>query len=121
MNTPTNTPDKQPEALSEHGLKRRNFIIAGAAAGGGLLIGFALPKMFDGKDAASPAADSEASAKDAFSPNAFIRIDKDGVVTLVMSKVEMGQGTFTSITMLIAEELGVDPTQVKLAQAPANE
>lgn len=121
MNTPTNTPDKQPEALSEHGLKRRNFIIAGAAAGGGLLIGFALPKMFDGKDAASPAADSEASAKDAFSPNAFIRIDKDGVVTLVMSKVEMGQGTFTSITMLIAEELGVDPTQVKLAQAPADE
>lgn len=121
MSNPSKTPEKQAEALSEHGMKRRNFIIAGAAAGGGLLIGFALPKMFDGKDETSPATESEGSAKQAFSPNAFIRIDKDGVVTLVMSKVEMGQGTFTSITMLIAEELGVDPAKVKLAQAPADE
>lgn len=120
MNTPTNTP-KQTETLSEQGMRRRNFIIAGVAAGGGLLIGVALPQLFDGKDDASPAKKAEDSAKNAFSPNAFIRIDKDGVVTLIMSKVEMGQGTFTSITMLIAEELGVDPAQVKLEQAPADE
>ncbi|PPD13431.1 xanthine dehydrogenase family protein molybdopterin-binding subunit [Methylophilus sp.] len=119
MNTPDKTPAKS-ETLSEHGMKRRNFIIAGAAAGGGLLIGFALPKMFEDKGGHSTPANSE-EARDAFSPNAFIRIDKEGVVTLVMSKVEMGQGTFTSITMLIAEELGVDPAQVKLAQAPADE
>jgi len=120
MSTPTNTP-KQAETLSEQGMRRRNFIIAGVAAGGGLLIGVALPQLFDGKDDASPAKTAEDSAKNAFSPNAFIRIDKDGVVTLIMSKVEMGQGTFTSITMLIAEELGVDPAQVKLEQAPADE
>lgn len=120
MNTPDKTPAKS-ETLSEHGMKRRNFIIAGAAAGGGLLIGFALPKMFEDKGGHSTPANSEEAARDAFSPNAFIRIDKEGVVTLVMSKVEMGQGTFTSITMLIAEELGVDPAQVKLAQAPADE
>lgn len=120
MSTPTNTP-KQAETLSEQGMRRRNFIIAGVAAGGGLLIGVALPQLFDGKDDTSPAKTAENSAKNAFSPNAFIRIDKDGVVTLIMSKVEMGQGTFTSITMLIAEELGVDPAQVKLEQAPADE
>ncbi len=120
MSTPTNTP-KQVETLSEQGMRRRNFIIAGVAAGGGLLIGVALPQLFDGKGDASPAKTAEDSAKNAFSPNAFIRIDKDGLVTLIMSKVEMGQGTFTSITMLIAEELGVDPAQVKLEQAPADE
>lgn len=120
MSTPTKTPT-QPETLSEQGLRRRHFIIAGAAAGGGLLIGFALPKIFDGKGESSATKADKDSANGAFSPNAFIRIDKDGVVTLIMSKVEMGQGTFTSITMLIAEELGVDPAQVKLEQAPADE
>jgi isoquinoline 1-oxidoreductase subunit beta len=120
MSTPDKTPAKS-ETLSEHGMKRRNFIIAGAAAGGGLLIGFALPKMFEDKSAPSSANTTKDSTNSAFSPNAFIRIDKDGAVTLIMSKVEMGQGTFTSITMLIAEELGVDPAQVKLAQAPADE
>jgi isoquinoline 1-oxidoreductase beta subunit len=53
-------------------------------------------------------------------PNAFIRIDPSGQVTLVIHKVEMGQGTFTSIPMLIAEELAVDLSKVKLEQAPAD-
>lgn len=113
--------DNKPDTLSEQGMKRRNFIIAGAAAGGGLLIGFAFPHMFGRKDDQPAKGDAAEAPADGFSPNAFIRIDKEGVVTLVMSKVEMGQGTFTSITMLIAEELGVDPSQVKLAQAPADE
>lgn len=118
-------PTVDQEALSEHGLSRRTFMIASAAAGGGLLIGIALPKIFDGKDGAGAhlgaGADTDDADNPAFSPNAFIRIDTDGVVTLVMSKVEMGQGTFTSISMLIAEELGVDPFTVKLEQAPADE
>jgi isoquinoline 1-oxidoreductase beta subunit len=110
-----------PEALTEHGSSRRTFLIASAAAGGGLLIGVALPKIFDSKDGKNAGSASGTVKDNAFSPNAFIRIDTDGVVTLVMSKVEMGQGTFTSISMLIAEELGVDPTTVKLEQAPADE
>ena len=113
-------PEQNPETLSQQGMKRRNFIIAGAAAGGGLLIGFAFPKIFDiNNDKKSVEAINP--APNGFSPNAFIRIDKEGLVTLVMSKVEMGQGTFTSISMLLAEELGVDPTTVKLEQAPADE
>jgi isoquinoline 1-oxidoreductase beta subunit len=56
-----------------------------------------------------------------FAPNAFIRIDHQGVVTLVMPMVEMGQGTYTSLPMLLAEELEVDLDRVRLEHAPAND
>lgn len=108
---------QHPEILGAKGLARRDFLIAGAALGGGLIIGFALPR-WRGKD--EPLA-PRASAPDRFSPNAFVRIDREGVVTLILHKVEMGQGTFTSIPMLLAEELGADITRVKLEQAPADD
>ncbi|MGC1692794.1 MAG: molybdopterin cofactor-binding domain-containing protein, partial [Pseudolabrys sp.] len=57
----------------------------------------------------------------AFVPNAFIRIDRDGQIFLTMPYVEMGQGTYTSISMLIAEELEVDLKQVQPEHAPPNE
>uniref|UniRef100_UPI0025FAD3F0 xanthine dehydrogenase family protein molybdopterin-binding subunit n=1 Tax=Rugamonas sp. TaxID=1926287 RepID=UPI0025FAD3F0 len=56
-----------------------------------------------------------------FSPNAFIQIDTEGIVTLLIPKVEMGQGIYTSIPMLIAEELEVPLTSVLIAHAPPNE
>src|SRR5206468_7337631 len=56
-----------------------------------------------------------------FTPNAFIRIASDGQIILTMPYVEMGQGTYTSIPMLIAEELEVDLKQVRLEHAPPNE
>ena len=46
-----------------------------------------------------------AAGAEGFAPNAFIRIRPDGQVTLIMPQVEMGQGTYTSMAMLIAEEL----------------
>jgi isoquinoline 1-oxidoreductase subunit beta len=64
--------------------------------------------------------DAEAAA-DGFAPNAFIRIEQDGRIVLTMPYVEMGQGTYTSIPMLIAEELEVDLSQVRLEHAPPNE
>src|SRR5258706_14222603 len=88
---------------------RRAFLQAGAAAGGGLMLSLSLP-FADG-----------ASAADVFAPNAFIRIATDGQVTLTMPYVEMGQGTYTSIPMLIAEELEVDLKQVRLEHAPPDE
>src|SRR3989454_408060 len=57
----------------------------------------------------------------AFKPNGFIRIDRDGGVTLVMHKVEMGQGTYTAMPMLLAEELEVDLSQVRLEHAPPDD
>jgi isoquinoline 1-oxidoreductase beta subunit len=70
-----------------------------------------------------PFADGDAAAADAdgFAPNAFIRIGTDGQVVLTMPYVEMGQGTYTSIPMLIAEELEVELNQVRLEHAPPNE
>ena len=70
-----------------------------------------------------PFATGEAEAADAdrFAPNAFIRIEGDGQIVLTMPYVEMGQGTYTSIPMLIAEELEVDLKQVQLEHAPPNE
>src|SRR4029077_206573 len=89
---------------------RRGFLKAGVAAGGGLLLSLNLPF-----------GSGEAKAADAFVPNAFIRIDRDGQILLTMPYVEMGQGTYTSIPMLIAEELEVDLKQVRLEHAPPNE
>jgi len=70
-----------------------------------------------------PMANGEAqvTAGDGFAPNAFIRIGNDGQIVLTMPYVEMGQGTYTSIPMLIAEELEVDLSRVRLEHAPPNE
>jgi isoquinoline 1-oxidoreductase beta subunit len=93
-------------------LTRRSFLRAGAAAGGGLMLSLRLP-FASGK--------AEAADADGFAPNAFIRIADDGQIVLTMPYVEMGQGTYTSIPMLIAEELEVDLKQVRLEHAPPNE
>jgi len=68
-----------------------------------------------------PFGNGEVEAADAFVPNAFIRIERDGPIVLTMPYVEMGQGTYTSIPMLIAEELEVDLKQVRLEHAPPDE
>jgi isoquinoline 1-oxidoreductase subunit beta len=93
-------------------LSRRSFLQAGAAASGGLILSLSLP-FANGN--------AEAADADGFAPNAFIRIGGDGQIVLIMPYVEMGQGTYTSIPMLIAEELEVDLKQVRLEHAPPNE
>ena len=100
------------QAASANGLSRRGFLQAGAAAGGGLLFSLGLPFA---------AGQAEAADDDHFAPNAFVRIGRDGRVVLTMPYVEMGQGTYTAIPMLIAEELEVDLQQVTLEHAPPDE
>jgi isoquinoline 1-oxidoreductase beta subunit len=68
-------------------------------------------------DAAAAAADGNPP----FAPNAFIRIDADGRVRLVMPNVEMGQGIYTGACMMLAEELDVGIDQIKVEHAPPNE
>jgi isoquinoline 1-oxidoreductase beta subunit len=77
----------KPSALSQAdaALTRRGFLQAGLAAGGALVVGFHLPL-----------ANAAQSAKTPFAPNAYIRIDAQGKVTLIMPQVEMGQGIYTS-------------------------
>ena len=94
------------------GVSRRTFLVTGAAAGGGLLLGVCLPRSIR---AAVQGAD------ESFGPNAFVRIRPDDSITLVMPQVEMGQGTYTSMSMLIAEELEVALEQVGVEAAPPND
>lgn len=56
-----------------------------------------------------------------FVPNAFVRIGNDGIVHLIMPFVEMGQGAYTGQATLLAEELGVELSQVRVEHAPADE
>src|ERR1700730_11479561 len=93
-------------------LSRRSFLRTSAVASGGLLLSLSLPFAHR---------ESQAAGSDTFEPNAFIRIGGDGQIVLTMPYVEMGQGTYTSIPMLIAEELEVDLKQVRLEHAPPNE
>ena len=96
-------------------LSRRSFLFAGAAAGGGLLISINA-SMFRADRAA--AADAQVTT---FAPGAFIRIDKAGNVTAIIPQVEIGQGVYTSMPMLLAEELEVEPNQIRVEQAPPDD
>src|SRR5712675_65871 len=94
-------------------LDRRGFLKAGASFAGGLVLTVAVPQV--------PRPALAAAAPSGFAPNAFIRIDRRGEVTLVMPMAEMGQGVYTSMAMLLAEELEVGLDQVRLEHAPAND
>src|SRR5438105_1302649 len=87
-------------------LSRRDFVATSA----GLVIAFHLPSR-------SPRADIDDAP---FSPNAWIHIGSDGIVTLTVDKSEMGQGSQTGLAMMLAEELGADWSQVRLGPVPEN-
>lgn len=95
----------------KHDLSRRMLLKVGVAGGGGLLLSMRMPML--AARAAAPPTD--------FAPNAFIRIAPSGQITLTMPYVEMGQGTYTSIPMLIAEELEVELSEITLEHAPPDE
>jgi len=92
---------------------RRIFLTATAAIGGGLLLGIDLPARGEVRDSFTTDAP--------FAPSAFLRIDRAGKVTFVMPVIEMGQGTYTSIPMLIAEELEVDVDTVAIEHSPPDD
>lgn len=96
-------------------LSRRVVIQSGLAAGG-LMLGLRLPGFAPG--VARAATTVPAAVAEGFAPNAFIRIDRQGLVTLIMPNAEFGQGIWTSACMLIAEELEVGLDQVTPMAAP---
>ena len=91
---------------------RRNFLKASAVIGGGLVIGFVVP-------GAKRLAFAQAPAAAPFAPNAFLRIASDDSITVLLAHSEMGQGIWTALPMLIAEELDADWSKVKVEHAPA--
>lgn len=91
------------------GISRRQFMKTSALAGGGLLLACHIP--FGNRDAA-------ASGEASFAPNAFLRIGTDESVTVIVNKSEMGQGVYTSLPMLLAEELCCDWQKVRFQPSP---
>ncbi len=101
-------------------VSRRAFLKAGALAGGGLLLGLRLPPTDGTADAAG--ADGNAPEADtAFAPNAWVRIDTDDQVTVLVDRSEMGQGVMTALPMLVCEELEADWARIGTRFAPADE
>jgi isoquinoline 1-oxidoreductase subunit beta len=94
-------------------INRRNFLKTSAAASGGLVIGFHF--MVGNK-----VANAQQPPKPNVAPNAFLRIARDGSVTVQVKHLEFGQGVTTSLPMLVAEELGCDWTKVRAELAPAS-
>jgi isoquinoline 1-oxidoreductase beta subunit len=88
-------------------VSRRTFLKTSSAFTGGLMIGLALPL-------AGPA---QAAAL-VHTPNAWVHIADDDTITLISARAEMGQGVYTSMPMLIAEELNIDVRKIKVAFAP---
>jgi isoquinoline 1-oxidoreductase beta subunit len=89
---------------------RRLILTAGAIASGSLMLGLRL---------STPARAADATPVGvAFVPNAFVRIDPQGLITLILPHAEVGQGVYTSSAMLMAEELEVGLDQVKIQDAP---
>src|SRR5882757_1797841 len=95
-------------------ISRRTLLTGGLA--GGFLLAFHLPVRAVNEPVQPP---DVTDGK--FAPNAFIRIDTAGKTTLVMPQVEMGQGIYTAVAMILAEELDADFSSVALEHAPANE
>src|ERR1700726_3121427 len=96
------------------GFSRRSVLTGSLASG--FLLAFHLPVRAVNEPTQLP---DDTDGK--FAPNAFIRIDSAGKTTLVMPQVEMGQGVYTSIPMILAEELDADFSQVTLQHAPPND
>jgi isoquinoline 1-oxidoreductase beta subunit len=97
-----------------HSPSRRGLLKGGLA--GGFVLAFHLPVR-----AANEPEQLPDNPEGQFAPNAFIRIDHSGKTTLVMPQAEMGQGVYTAIPMILAEELDADFARVILKHAPPND
>jgi len=111
-----NGPILREQVAEETGVSRRAFL-----QGTGLLLGFSLTGASTSSVFAAPLSQVvENEVAGTFAPNGFVRINPTGAVTLVMPMVEMGQGVYTSLSMLLAEELEVKLDQIQVQHAPPN-
>jgi isoquinoline 1-oxidoreductase subunit beta len=90
---------------------RRQFLVSGAVAGMGLVIGLRLDRA---------AAQGGTAAPGVLAPNAFVRIAPDNTVTIIAKHIELGQGAHTGLATLLAEELDADWSQIRIEAAPTD-
>src|SRR5688572_29086468 len=96
---------------SQSRIGRRNFLIGGAVIGAGLYVGIRFSESRFGKVAATGGT---------LQPNAFVRVAPDDTLTVIIGKAEMGQGVYTGLAMVVAEELDVNPDRVQVEMAGAD-
>ena len=94
-------------------LSRRGFLRSTALAGGGLVLGVYIPQLAKGSEL-------DTAGITTFKPNAFVRIGADDSVTVIANHSEMGQGIYTGLAMIVAEELDADWSKVRVEPAPAD-
>jgi isoquinoline 1-oxidoreductase subunit beta len=96
-------------------VSRRRFLKAGSSAAAGLVLGF----HFQEDGGFRPAVPAE-SGENAFAPNAFVRVAPDNTVTVVSKHSEGGQGIYTGLATILAEEIDADWSQIRVEPAPAD-
>ncbi len=116
----------EPPAPAASGFDRRQILKGSLGLGAGLWLGFrwderaaqalASPALAAGAAAGA----SPTGASPAFAPNAFVRIRPDNTVTVIAKHLEMGQGTYTGLATILAEELDADWAQIRVESAPAD-
>ncbi len=94
-------------------VSRRDFLKTGATIGGGLILGFSLPDHLAFGQASGQSGGSSML-------NAFIRISSDETITIIVNHSEMGQGVYTSLPMLVAEELECDWSKIVVEASPVD-
>ncbi|MFC3284011.1 molybdopterin cofactor-binding domain-containing protein, partial [Litchfieldella rifensis] len=105
-------PSPEQEAVGVVNISRRRFLQGSA----GLVLGLYLaPLTLNGSRA-----EAQEGAEADFEPNAFVRIATDGTVIVLAKHLEMGQGTYTGLATLVAEELDADWSRVQVEGAPAD-
>ena len=98
-------------------ISRRTFLVGGAQTGAGLVLGISLSACGNTpeKEGTSSMADGKA-----LEPNAFVKVGSDGQITVTVKHLEMGQGTYTGLATLVAEEMNADWNQVRCINSAAN-
>jgi isoquinoline 1-oxidoreductase beta subunit len=114
-------PTRMRPVPAAESLTRRTFLKITGASGAGLTLGiFIGDAAAPAKAAAAPARAAAAPEASAFAPNAFLRIAPDNTVTVIVKHVELGQGTYTGLPMLVADELDAAWSQVRVEGAPVD-
>jgi isoquinoline 1-oxidoreductase subunit beta len=101
------------QAGGEPAIARRQFVVGVLVVGAGLGVGVQLARRNDRRQEA-------ARADEPFAPHAFVRIDPDDTITVVLGKSEMGQGIYTALAAILAEELDVEPSRLTVEFAPVD-
>jgi isoquinoline 1-oxidoreductase beta subunit len=102
-------------------LSRRDFLNATATVGGGLIIALTLPGPAGPANAAVAAGSAPAGHPSVSQLNAWLKISRDNSITIIVDRSEMGQGVYTALPMLMAEELNIDIDLIRIVAAPVGD